>query len=916
MEYSASDWIVEAKLAPPRPTVSLIHRQELLDQLDQALARRLTLIESPAGYGKTTLLAQWTEFTKEKDIIVGWLNLDEDDADPLQFLAYMVSALASAGANLGVIEHEAVQGFTDVQPKTALANLINALSRVAGPVVLCLDDYHRIHSPEVDSLIDRLLHHQLADFHLIINTRARPQLKIAGLRAQGQLLEIYADQMRFSTAEAQRVFGNRLSKDETSLLVARTEGWAVALQLARLWLEEKHDRAALIEKFSGCISDIAEYLAEQVLADLPRDLQLFLLKTSILEQFDGSLANAVCGRNDCYEMLGRLDRLNCLLVPLDNEKRWFRYHHLFAEYLQDLLVRTHGQLLPGLHIAASKWFESQGLVREAVRHARLAGDLAEVARLIESVGGWELILFGGINTLRNLLRHFPEGELFNYPRVAVSRSFLYLKDGAFDKARGILEKLRAEQDVLSSGVLPPGDMLARDFFIVDTLFGRYQDLIVTRKELDAFLEKSEALSSDDHSGAGFRYNAACWMAFRLGDLAKAVEYATISIKWLRQAGSVIGVNYVFCHLGQSYLYQGMVTEAEAAFRQASDMAEDNFGSDSGLKAISEVSLYSLLYIKGDLDNSQDHPPDHPGDQISKFYEALSQIENYDGWVDVYVSGYITGSSLKFSSEGLSAALALLARGEKIAARRELPRLSQSLQAIRLRFLIRSGALDEALELIQGIETDFKIGGWRSRLDLWRTHHLQGTALAMAYLKFGNRQKALEILNDLGEASRAGGHIIHLIETLALRAIVLDEAGRQEDAFSCLEQAFNFARRENIRQMFLDEGSRMEKLLRQLLRHNSENILFNTIKDFIRDLLARFKTLQNTDKGAEINNLLNRRELEVLMELNQGLSNKQIARKLDMTEHSVKYYLKTIFAKLSVEKRTQAILVARELNLIS
>jgi len=916
MEYSALDWIIEAKLAPPRPTGSLIHRQELLDQLDQSLESRLTLIESPAGYGKTTLLAQWTEFAKEKDIIAGWLNLDEDDADPLQFLAYVVLALASAGANLGVIEHEAAQGFTDIQPKAVLANLINALSRVTEPVVLSLDDYHRLHSPEVDSLIDRLLHHQLAHFHLIINTRERPHLQIAGLRAQGQLLEIHADQMRFSTTEAQRVFGNRLSEDEISLLVARTEGWAVALQLARLWLEEKHDRAALIEKFSGRISDIAEYLAEQVLADLPQDLQLFLLKTSILGQFDGALANAICGRNDGYEMLRRLDRLNCLLVPLDNEKRWFRYHHLFADYLQDLLVRTHGQLLPELHRAASKWFESQGLVREAVRHARLAGDLAQVARLIESVGGWELILYGGINTLRNLLRHFPEDKLFNYPRVAVSRSFLYLKDGEFDKARGILEKLKAEQEILSNGALPPGDMLARDFFIVDTLFGRYQDRIVTRKELDAFLEKSEALPSDDPSGAGFRYNAACWMALRLGDMAKAVEYATASIKWLRQAGSVIGVNYVFCHLGQSYLYQGMITEAEAAFRQASDMAEDNFGSDSGLKAISEVSLYCLLYIKGDLDNSQSHAQNDPGDQISKFYEALSHIENYDGWVDLYVSGCLTGASLKFSSEGLSAALALLARGEKIAQRRELPRLSQSLQAIRLRFLIRGGALDEALELTQDIETEFKIGVWRTRLDLWRTHHLQGTALAMAHLKFGNRQKALEILNDLEESSRAGDHIIHLIEVLTLRAIVLDEAGRQEDAFSNLEQAFNFARRENIRQIFLDEGSRIEKLLRQLLRHNHENILFNTTKDFIRDLLARFKILQSTDREAETKSLLNPREQEVLMELNQGLSNKQIARNLDMTEHSVKYYLKTIFAKLSVEKRTQAILVARELNLLS
>lgn len=904
MKALSSSWIIGAKLAPPQPMVSLIDRQDLIDRLDAARKCRLTLLESPAGYGKTTLLAQWSRALKAEGVTVAWLTLEEDEAEPLQFLSYAVAALVYAGADLGSLEQAAEQGFVDVQPKAAVAALVSALSAMRETAVLILDDYHRLQSSAVDMLVDYMLQHQPANFHLVINTRERPRLAIAGFRAQGHLLEISIDAMRFSVSEGQRIFGDTLSAREIEILIERTEGWAVALQLARLWLEEKRDRAALIEKFSGRISEIADYLAEQVLADLPRDLQDFLMKTSILERFDSGLANAVCGRTDSWEFLDRLDRLNCLLVPLDSERKWFRYHHLFADFLSDLLGRTQGGIVPALHQAASEWFEAQGLLRESVRHARLAGDLGRVARLIEHAGGWELVLFGGIGTLRNLLRNMPDSEILKYPRVALSRSYLHQKDGELAESRAIFDKLLAVSNIFESDGSPAQAALARDAMMVNTLLAVYEDTVLTKAGLAGIRERIIDQPQSDHMGHGCLACAICVIGLALGDMKQVVGAAIDGIRHMRMADSVLGANYGFLHLGQAYQFQGLIREAEATYREALDMAEDNFGSDSGLKAIAEVLLSSLLYLKNDLDGASD-----------RLFDSLKYVENYDGWVDIYVAGFSTGAALKYAREGLRPALAFLEQGEHTATTRGLKRLSEIMRSTRLRFLTRAGQIEEATLVAAQIRADFKPGEWRETPEVWRRHHAAGAALAALYLEQGNPDDAPAILDDLEAMAMQNGLVLMLIETLTLRALVFAETGKIEAAIGCLDEAFRHSRGEAIRQIFLDEGPRMEKLLRQMLRKGRETFLVSMTKNFISDLLTRFQSRQNLGAEDESNSLFSRRETEVLGELSQSYSNKEIARHLDMTENTVKFHLKNIFAKLGVDKRTQAVSVARRMNLL-
>ena len=417
--------------APPTFRVALAERVRLRDALRAASERRVVLIDAPAGYGKTWLMSCWFAELRAAGTRVAWLGVEE--ADSAQFLALAVAGLARAGAEVGRLEALAAQGFADVPAPAAVAALAAALSAEDVPLVIFVDDLHRLPREVVQDVLARLVSETPPNVRFAMSGRDTGALPHAALRARGELFELGAEDLRFGPDEARELLP-ALAPAELERLLDRTEGWPVALQLARLWLEARPGRAALLDAFSGRTSEVAEYLTEQVLADLPPDLQQVLAQVAVLDSLNPELAAAVTGSPAAWRRLLDEGRLEHFLVPLDAERYWFRLHHLLRDFLRARNRELGGDMRP-LHGRAATWFERHGELPQAVRHAVLADDVPRAAALLERTGGWEMVLFGGAVRMRELLGLLPPERLAEFPRVQLSQAFLAAKEG--DLARGL-----------------------------------------------------------------------------------------------------------------------------------------------------------------------------------------------------------------------------------------------------------------------------------------------------------------------------------------------------------------------------------------------------------------------------------------------------------------------------------------------
>ena len=412
------------KLRPAQTRPKLVARRRLIERLARDPGRRLTLLSAPAGFGKTTLLNEWTESCTSGGGSVAWVSLDEGDNDPTRFLSYLVTALRRIGKEgFGESVLAALRSPEPPRIEAVLGAFINELANLLGEVTIILDDYHVIDSENVHRIVAFLLERLPESAHLMISGRVDPLLPLARLRARGQMTELHASDLRFTPEETvaflKDVMGLDLSADDFSALEGITEGWIAALQLAALSMRDRKDVSAFIRSFSGSHRDVFDFLAEEVLERQPEGVQTFLLETSILDSLSGLLCDALTGRNDGQRMLERLEKENLLVVPLDDNRVWYRYHHLFADFLRSRLERERPERLALLHLRASEWYEENALVAAAVRHALSAGDHERVARLMERGVGQTWWYHGEVVTLLGWLRKLPKEAMLHRPLLLV-----------------------------------------------------------------------------------------------------------------------------------------------------------------------------------------------------------------------------------------------------------------------------------------------------------------------------------------------------------------------------------------------------------------------------------------------------------------------------------------------------------------
>lgn len=871
-------------MRPPRQRIVTSVRESLLTELDDALSAILTITQSPAGFGKTTLLAQWFERLRTRDgVKVAWLSLDEDDAEITRFLANFALALEAAGLSVEPGATSQAPSFSEaVYRREALRE---AIEREPDMTIVVLDDYHRVRSTDVDETINHLIRGISSGFHLVISTRDRPDLRVADLEVQGLIAHVDASMLALTLAEAATIFEGQLEAGDLAAIHARTEGWAVALQLAKLWLDRDRSRGSQIGAFTGRTDAIARYLLEQVLSDLEPALQDFLIETSILDSFDAETADAIRGPSDAHQALADLARFDALLVPLDAGRRWFRYHHLFADFLRERLQRDPARATE-LHRRASNRFAGQGDTLQAVKHAQRGQDLSAAVALVVAAGGWEMVLHQGIGFTRGLMALFDPAEIEREPELLRVHGYLHLKYGEVDEARRCIERAR----------LLAGPAEQRDDTILAALLRTYADDVRDPDWIPALGARIAGLPAEDYLGRATLRAAAAVGALGAGDFALAESESRQGIVAMEVAGSALGATYCRFHFAQSHFYRGDVDTAETCFRDALVTAEENYGSDRALKAVGNSLLGHVLYWRDEAEEAQ-----------RRLDSAIGALEAHDSWLDVLAVACFTAVSLALRRGDVEDATALLDRTEAMAQARGLAQLGALADAWRLEMLVASGDLESAFRLAEDRHLAARAGDTGSH-DAWRVVTAAGIALAQLHLRAGQGAKAQQILKRQREAAAGQQRALDVARIDTLLACAARSRGDVPAMVASLVPALGYAAEHRVPRVITGVAVEIDPMLNALLRAAGP-ALPEPLRAYARRLRQSLPAQPTREES------LSSRELAVLGQLCVGRSNKEIGRQLDLSENTVKFHLKRVYEKLGAHSRSAAVSAAIQRGLI-
>lgn len=890
------DWVLADKLAPPRSRVAAVAREALLQRLDRAADLPLTLLLAPPGFGKTTLLGQWHQRLRERgDAAVAWLSLDEDDADPGRFLAYLALAARGAGIELGAPLQAALQQQgQDLDVGSTLPGLIRAIRAAPKRLLVILDDYDRGHASALDEAVTRLVEHAGGQLHLLLATRRAPALPLARWALQGQLERIGARELALDEAETLALLGPQVPAAMAHQLRRQTEGWAVALQLAGLWLGGDERRRDDLGRFSGRTAELAAYLAEQVLNDLDPALRAFLLQLSPLERFNAALANAVRERDDSGRLLERLAHFQGLLVALDGEHEWFRFHPLFADYLHQQLERDTPGLAPQLHRRAAQWFDAHGQLPEAVRHAVRGGAIDSAADCIARAGTWQLLLRHGTAPIRALLRRFPRNSIGERPALNLTQAYLHMKLGEFAHAQTLLERFRDFPEHLRAP-------FERDYTVVVALLRDLLDQICANpRGLAQIAAQAAALDEDDSLGRGTLWCICATTALGRADFAGAERYAQLAGTAMQASGSEVGASYALIHLAQSHYYRGRLERAEATCRQALAIAQRQQQLDPTLQAVGQCLLAQLQCEHGRYDEAADC-----------LQPALGFLEQHDGWLDVYAAGYETALVLARQHDRSGrAALDLLDHIDRIAHARHLGRLADLALAWRLHVLLDQPPSPAIDVLVARAGGEARFAHALGQPQDWRFLAALGFALARWHRLGGRTRAALAVLQGVEAACMAADNLVQLARARARIALVLHDRGESAAALPYLRHSLQHVASTQAWQCLLELGVPGKALLRMARQQDPQAAPNTTLAMTIQTLLDKLR--HDQDSGAE---LFSERELEVLALLAQGDANKQIARRLALSENTVKFHLKNLYRKLEAGTREAALASALQRGLL-
>ncbi len=879
--------LLKTKLYAPRSHPSMVSRPRLDRRLEEGMGRRLTLVSAPAGFGKTTLLADWSHRSGHP---VAWISLDEADDELKPFLSYLAAALEKIQSGAG---EDVWPMLCSPQPPVAeavLTTLINELSGVREEFVLVLDDYHLVENPAVHEALSFLLDHLPPTLHLFVAARTVPPLPISRLRGRGQLVELAATDLRFTPEEASAFLeedarGLRLSAEDVVALEERTEGWIAGLQLAAHAMRSREDLSGFIEGFAGSHRHVLDYLAEEVFNCQPDDVQTFLLRTSVLNRLSGPLCDALTGENNGRRMLEHLEAANLFVVPLDEERRWYRYHQLFAGFLRERLRQKQPGAASRLHCRASAWYEDEDCQPEAVDHALSATDFDRAVRLIEE-GGGRLWLRGETSLLLRWLQALPGGMARSRPSLCIFYAGALTHAGRLDEVEPWLQ---AAENAAGPGKDSEDATVKDQAAVIRARVASMREDVpiivkLSRKALERLPEDDPFLREEIALNLGHAYCVT-------GNLTDGERVFSEAAAIGRATGNMRVTMLAAWHQAMLKVVRGRLREADEILRQALEVADDQ-EDPPPTTGIVYVGIGELLYEWGDLDGAE------------RYLKEGIERGRRGGEVEILASGYANLARVLTVRGDAEASLAMGERSGRIA---RWPFMSARLA----RLLLVHGETEEAAR-------------WAHDYSLTEDYRsyprdFERATVARVLMAQGRLEEALELLEEVLEATETNGMTWRVIELLLLRSLALDAQGKTGEALPSLNRALALAEPEGCVRVFVDEGPPMAALLSSILERPKDD---GPSPEYVDRLLSKILVeATRTDSGSlrrgsnVLLHPLTKRELEILRLVADGLSNQEIARHLYLSVGTVKAHVSHIYGKLLVRNRTRAVARARELRLL-
>lgn len=900
--------LLSTKLHIPKSQRNVVVRQGLIEKITSSMQAKLILLSAPAGYGKTTLASEAIQSVKEAQALrIAWLSLDADDNDPIQFFAYLDEATKGIPRQQNSLA-EMLQS-QQASPKTLAKSFLNDLISIQEPFLLVLDDYHVIDSQEIDEAMAFLIAKMPQSMTLMMTSRSDPGFPLARLRARGELVEIRADDLRFSKDEAaqfmQEVMGISISDEQISVLGKRTEGWVAGLQMAALSMRDRSlgEIDSFVQKFTGSHRYIVDYLLDEVLLNQPAHIRSFLLQTSILRRLCGPLCDAVTGQEDSGELLQALEQNNLFVIPLDDERRWYRYHHLFSEVLQAHWNESSPDDLALIHQRASKWYEQNNMPKEAIYHALLAKDFERVAFLAEFMWRAMNVRYQSLTWL-GWVKKIPDNYVKASPVLSVGYAWALLDAGEMEAADPRLQDAERWLSKIKNTDERPSEMVVVDEIEFKTLprtlaNARAYLAQTMEKPSDAIRYAQEALDllvGDDYFERGLAYLLLGFAHWSNGDLDTAYQAVSDAVVNMQRAENLPFTISFTSYLADILIAQGLLNETVQKYSRLL-----NAILDSGKPVIPEVSVLHLglseLYIEqGDIETAKSH---------FMQAEALGELPAFPPW---HRHWSLAQAGIKSAEHDLDGVLDILTNAERLSYRHPFPNV-RPVSAMKIRTKLAQGRLDAAWRWVeeQGFSVDASLNYMRE------FDHITFARVLLAQYKNDDDQNKAEnakkLLQRLLEKAEQGKRVGSMIEVLNLLALLHAAEGDNSSALQFLKRALQLAETEKYVRIFVDEGKPMALLLQDALSEN-----FSTA--YIKKLLDTFSEDDTDNASSEyLDDLLTEREREILVLISAGLKNKEIAEQVVVSVNTVLYHTKNIYNKLGVNKRTQAVLKAKELGLL-